>query len=110
MKKGLLTAVLAVVIAVLFFGAQKAQAGHDIGTLSKENPCVYVRFSLEKGENFFGAFYAVSGTAKDVSIVIENLRQQRTEEPVTEKGQEAGLCSPRRHEEQRRVLYINRER
>ena len=73
MKKGLLTAVLAVVIAVLFFGAQKAQAGHDIGTLSKENPCVYVRFSLEKGENFFGAFYAVSGTAKDVSIVIENL-------------------------------------
>ncbi len=73
MKKGLLKVVLIALLSLFFFGAEKASAGHDIGALSKADPDLYCRFTLEKGEEFYGCFFTVKDKATGVKLSIENL-------------------------------------
>lgn len=73
MKKGLLKTLFLTFIAVLLLGTEKTKAGHDMGTLSKDNPCVYARFTLQKGEEFLGGFFSVSDEVKDAKLSIVNL-------------------------------------
>ncbi len=73
MKKGLLKTLLLTFFAVLLLGTVKIKAGQDMGTLSKDNPCVYVRITLQKSEDFYGGFFKVSGDAKDIKMSIVNL-------------------------------------
>ena len=72
MKKGLLGTFLLTLIMVVLFIPEKAQAGHDIGILSNENPCVYARFSLGEGGEYY-CFLNVKGDAGKTYISIENL-------------------------------------
>ena len=73
MKKGLLKTLFLTFIAVLLLGTEKTKAGHDMGTLSKDNPCVYAKFTLQKGEEFLGGFFSVSDDVKDAKLSIVNL-------------------------------------
>ncbi len=73
MKKGLLKTLFLTFVALILLGTKKAQAGHDLGTLSKDNPCIYIKFTLQKGEEFFGGFFNVSGNATDVKLSFVNL-------------------------------------
>ena len=73
MKKQIFKVFLCAVVSLLFFGSQKALAGHDIGTLSKDNPCVFAKFTLDKGEDFYGAFFSVKGKASNVKLSVLNL-------------------------------------
>ena len=73
MRKGLFKTLLLAFAVLLLFGTKKAFAGHEVGTVSKDNPCVYARFTLSKGDEFYGILFDVKGKAAGAKLNITNL-------------------------------------
>ena len=73
MRKGIIRTLLMTLAFVILSLPGRANAGTDMGTLSKDDPCVHIKFSLSAENDFYGGFFAVNGDAKKNHICIEKL-------------------------------------
>ena len=73
MKKSIIRMLLLTVAFLILGLPVQAFAGTDMGTLSKDDPCTHIQFTLSGDSEFYGGFFSVNDTAKNNYIAIDKL-------------------------------------
>ena len=73
MKKSIIRMLLLTVAFLILGVPVQAFAGTDMGTLSKDDPCTHIKFTLSGDSEFYGGFFSVNDTAKNNYIAIDKL-------------------------------------